>query len=131
MHKIEFFMSMTPPTVTHQQKRVNWRTRKFYDAPEVRRARQVFANHLTRYTPDEPIAGPVALWITWCYPIKGGHLDGEPKTSRPDIDNAQKLLQDEMTRAGFWEDDAQVFFLVARKVWAETPGIYVRLEGSE
>ena len=55
------------------------------------------------------MTGPVTLTAAWHFPIPDGHRDGEPKTTKPDTDNMQKLLKDVMTEAGFWKDDAQVF----------------------
>jgi Holliday junction resolvase RusA-like endonuclease len=33
-----------------------------------------------------------------------------------------------MTEAGFWKDDALVASEICEKFWAETSGIYVRIE---
>ena len=36
---LEFFVPMVPPTVTHQEKRVNWSARKFYEDDNLKAAR--------------------------------------------------------------------------------------------
>ena len=77
--------------------------------------------------PERPLEGPVRLVVKWCFP-RGRHGDGEYRAGKPDVDNLQKLLQDCMTAAGFWRDDAQVASLTAEKFWAEIPGIYVCTE---
>lgn len=46
-------------------------------------------------------------------------------TARPDLDNAQKLLQDCMTKLGFWADDGQIARLTMQKLWAEVEGIAI------
>ena len=52
--KYEFFVNMTPPTVTHQDTRL-------------RSARAVFMAQLTRFRPAEPMKGAVELLTKWCY----------------------------------------------------------------
>lgn len=93
--RIEFFMSMKPPTVTHQEKK--WRVVKGkpvpYEPPEVRAARSKLTAHLAGHRPVEPLAGAVRLLVKWCFP-RGQHEDGEYRTTRPDTDNLQKLLKD-------------------------------------
>lgn len=59
---------------------------------------------------------------------RGRHRDGDYKTTRPDLDNMEKLLKDCMTDAGFWHDDAQVCVEHAQKVWSGTEGILVRVK---
>ena len=71
------------------------------------------------------MAGAVALVVKWCFPLSGSHRDGDYRISRPDTDNLQKLLQDCMTAAGFWMDDAQVASEVCEKFWAAVPGLYI------
>lgn len=130
-----FFLPMIPPTVTHQEKqaRVVKRNGKlapqFYDPAKVKAARAKLLDAVARYKPDTPMTGPVQLQVTWCFPLdKGGrHCDGEPKSSKPDTDNLQKLLKDCMTKAGFWRDDAQVCREIVEKFWAEIPGLYIRV----
>lgn len=130
-----FFLPMIPPTVTHQEKQVRVVKRngkpvpQFYEPAKVKAARAKLLDSVARYKPDAPMTGPVQLQVTWCFPLdKGGiHRDGEPKSSKPDTDNLQKLLKDCMTKAGFWFDDAQVCREVAEKFWAEIPGLYIRV----
>ena len=51
-------------------------------------------------------------------------------TSKPDCTNVQKLVEDAITRAGVWTDDAIVVATVCCKVYAaigEAPGVHVRV----
>lgn len=48
--------------------------------------------------------------------------------TKPDLDNSVKLLQDCMTKLGFWQDDRFVVSLITEKFWAQVPGIYIRIE---
>lgn len=124
---MEFFLPMIPPTCTYQEKQVRVvRGRPvFYDPPAVREARGKLLAHLARFSPERPLAGPVELAAKWCFPLCGGHLNGDYRISRPDTDNLQKLLKDCMTAAGFWMDDAQVASEVCEKFWAAVPGLYI------
>ena len=127
----EFFLPMRKvPTVTHQQKQVTIQNGKpvFYEPDVVKSARSKLLAHLGKHAPAKPYTGPIRLVVKWCYPIAGEHTDGEWKTTKPDVDNAQKLLQDCMTELGFWKDDAQIASLIAEKFWARIPGIYIRIE---
>lgn len=124
--KIEFFMPMIPPTVTHQEKKVAVRNGKpvIYEPAELKEARSKLMAHLAGHAPKEKIQGAVHLVTKWCFP-KGKHADGEYKITKPDTDNLQKLLKDCMTDCKFWNDDAQVASEIAEKFWAAVPGIYI------
>lgn len=46
---------------------------------------------------------------------------------RPDVDKLQRSIFDGMTSAGVWKDDAQIVTVMARKRYADTPGVHVRV----
>ncbi|TLN02864.1 RusA family crossover junction endodeoxyribonuclease [bacterium] len=127
--RIEFFMPMQPPTMTHQQKKARCVNGKpvFYEDAELKAVRQKLMGHLGRHKPERRLDGPVRLVTKWCFPL-GGHKNGEYKATKPDTDNLQKLLKDCMTDVGFWNDDAQVASEIAEKFWSDTPGIYIAIE---
>ncbi|RKJ79187.1 RusA family crossover junction endodeoxyribonuclease [Butyricicoccus sp. 1XD8-22] len=127
--KLEFFLPMNPPTVTHQEKQVrvvNGKPR-FYEPQALKSARAMMYDRLCCRKPAEPLSGGVRLVVKWCFP-RGRHRDGAYRVTKPDTDNLQKLLKDCMTQAGFWQDDAQVCSEIVEKFWAERPGIYVKVE---
>lgn len=126
----EFFMAMFPPTATHQEKQVHVVNGRpvFYELQELKTARMKFRDSLGRFAPEHPYPGAVRLITKWCYPAGDRHRNGEYKTTRPDTDNMIKLLKDEMTKARFWKDDAQVASEVTEKFFSDVPGIYVRIE---
>lgn len=126
---MEFFISMIPPTVTHQEKKVHVVNGKpvFYEPEELKAARQKLIAYLGKHVPETPFYCGVRLIVKWCFP-KGKHEHGEYKTTKPDTDNLQKLLKDCMTTVGFWDDDALVVSEVVEKFWAEIPGIYIKVE---
>lgn len=124
----EFFLPIIPPTCTHQEKQVNWKTKTFYEPPELKAARSKLMGHLGQHVPDEKYTTAVRLITKWCFPITGKHRDGEYKTTKPDTDNLQKMLKDCMTDVGFWTDDALVASEIIEKFWAKVPGIYICIE---
>ena len=126
---MNFFMSMIPPTVTHQEKKVSVCGGKpvFYEPAELKDARDKLKGSLWSHRPDAPIPGPVYLKVMWLFPRKK-HRNGEWKVTKPDTDNLQKLLKDCMTECQFWKDDAQVCVEHVEKRWADHPGIWIELD---
>ena len=131
---MQFFIPMRPPTVTHHDKDLHAFMRGgkpcavLHDSPELKDARSKLRAGLAPHAPAAPLGGPVRLVVKWLFPAEGRHLDGAWKTSRPDTDNLDKALKDEMTRLHFWRDDAQVASEISEKFWANTPGIFIQVE---
>lgn len=126
----EFFMPMIPPTCTQQEHKVRVVKGKpqFYEPDELKAARSKLEAHLAGHIPEQKYTGAVRLMVKWLFPITGKHQDGEYKTTKPDTDNLQKMLKDVMTHLGYWTDDALVASEITEKFWADTPGIYIRIE---
>lgn len=127
--RIEFFMAMVPPTITHQAKKLTVKNGKAitYNSPELNAAREKLKAHLARHVPQRPMMGPVWLGVKWCFPAGVSHQDGEYKISKPDTDNLEKALKDVMEDLGFFNDDAQVASEHVEKFWADIPGIYITM----
>lgn len=125
----QFFLPMIPPTVTAQEHKVAVKNGKpiFYDPPEVKNARAKLLAHLAPFAPEKPFNCAVRLIVKWGFP-RGKHKDGEWRTTKPDTDNIQKLLKDCMTECGFWRDDCLVASEICEKFWADTAGIFIRIE---
>lgn len=126
--RTEFFLPMIPPSCTHQEKQVNWKTKTFYEPAELKAARAKLQACLGQHVPEKKYTSAVRLITKWCFPLTGKHRDGEYKTTRPDTDNLQKLLKDVMTDLGYWTDDALVASEIIEKFWAKIPGIYICIE---
>ena len=126
---IQFFMHMEPPTTTAQEHKVAVRNGKpvFYDPPEVTAAKNKLRAHLIPHIPEEKYEQGIRLVTKWLFP-KGKHPQGTYKITKPDTDNLQKMLKDQMTQLGFWKDDALVASEVVEKFWADVPGIFIRIE---
>ena len=126
---MEFFLDIHPPTVTAQEHKVRVVRGKpmFYDTVRLKAARSEFQRLLSRYRPETPLEGPVALTVDWHFSTKS-HREGAYRVTRPDTDNLQKLLKDCMTRIGFWNDDAQVCREEVTKRWSrQKPGIHIKV----
>ena len=127
--EIAFFMAMERlPTATGQERGVNRKTDAYYEHAGAKQTRAKLRGHLAPNRPEQPLRGPVRLVVKWCFPETKEHPAGTWKTTRPDTDNLQKILKDEMTKLGFWKDDAQVCSETVEKFWWDVPGIYVSAE---
>ena len=130
---MHFFLNIEPHTVTQQMHRVGKRkdgTIYFYEDRSLREARTLLRHELSRIQKETIHEGPVRLVVKWLFP-RGKHPDGAYKTSKPDTDNLNKMLKDEMTKMGFWADDAQVASEIIEKFWAEQPGIFIAVDSLE
>lgn len=128
---IEFFIPMKKiPTVTHQQKKWTVKNGKpqSYEPEKLKETRAMFMELLAPYAPDEPLDGPLRLTTKWLFPKIKGTTNGQYKHTKPDTDNIVKLLKDCMERTGFYVNDSRVASEIIEKFWADTVGIYVRLE---
>ena len=130
---MQFFIPMQPPTTTHNAKQLHAFMRGgkpcavLHDSPELKATRAKLHAYLAPYAPPTPCSGPVRLLVKWLFPTDARHNDGEWRTTKPDTDNLEKALKDEMTRLHFWRDDAFVCSEVVEKFWADTPGIFIKV----
>jgi Holliday junction resolvase RusA-like endonuclease len=126
-----FFVPMTKiPTTTHQQKKVAIRFGKpiFYEPQELKDARAIMMGYLSPHVPATPYKRSVRLMVKWCFPLQAKTKEGQWKTTKPDLDNSLKLVQDCMTKLKFWSDDSIVVSLMAEKVFSEPSGIYIQID---
>ena len=127
--KVHFFLAMEPPTKTQQEHRIGKRkdgSLYIYEDRDLKEARLKLRHALNKIE-HERLDGKIRLTVKWLFP-RGSHPDGEYKPTKPDTDNLNKMLKDEMTHTGFWKDDAQVVSEIIEKFWAEHPGIFVNIE---
>lgn len=128
---IEFFLPMKEiPTTTHQQKKVRMVNGKpqFYEPAELKNVRALFMDLLASHKPPEPLDGPLRLTTKWLFPKIKSTVNGQYKHTKPDTDNLVKLLKDCMERSGYYVNDSRVASEIAEKFWADTVGIYIKLE---
>lgn len=126
---LDFFIPMKSiPTVTAQEKGINFKTGRVYTKPEVLEVKQKFRAALAPKCPEEPISGAIFLRVYWLFPETANHKSGEYKITKPDTDNMIKLLKDVMTELGYWYDDAQVAVETQSKIYSNVPGIDIHIE---
>ena len=94
----------------------------------------------TQRVASEPVAGPVAVRISFMLPRPDGHWRtgrnahllraGAPvhPAGTPDLDKLCRAVLDGLTEGGCWKDDGQVVSLVASKIYAPgSPGCEIRI----
>jgi Holliday junction resolvase RusA-like endonuclease len=125
----EFFLPMVPPTKTHQEKQIRIVKGKpiVYEPAELKAVRAKFMAHLGQHVPEVKYTTAVRLTTKWLFP-RGNHPNGVYKTTKPDTDNLIKMLKDVMTGLKYWTDDSLVASEITEKFWADTPGIYIKIE---
>ena len=131
---VEIWLPMKKvPTATHQEKQVSCKSGKpvFYEPPRLTEARALLESKLAPYRPEQPLSGPLACSVKWLFGTKRKALHGQPRDTRPDCHNLNKLLFDVLTDLHFWKDDAQVVEEHIRKTWVfpdlHPAGIYLEI----
>jgi Holliday junction resolvase RusA-like endonuclease len=101
-----------------------------YDPSEAKK--HTFAGILQMDAPDKPIDTPIKLELTFFMPRPKAHYgtgakseclkDSAPEwqSSKPDIDNLVKFVQDSLNGI-YYKDDALIYQLIAIKVYSERP----------
>jgi len=84
-----------------------------------------------------PLTGPVSLSIIAYMPIPSSLSDkrkramvGKPHTKKSDADNIAKAVNDGLNGVAY-ADDSQIWMLIVRKVYSETPRLEVTIEETE
>lgn len=131
---IEFTMEMNIPSATAQQIGIGIRSGRpyTYKKRKVRDAEELYALNLMEHRPVRPIGGAVELMVVWSYHTRVKKNVGHMKTTRPDLDNMNKILQDSLVREGFLIDDSQISVLHTIKCWTDKPdSIYISITSLE
>lgn len=127
---------MDNPYVTSQEKGVSYQNGRihFYEKKEVIAMRNEYTTCIKRYMRVNGIEPPkfkgsVKLKVVFCYKTterkKWGHL----KSTKPDNDNAVKLLQDVLADLEFFETgDQQIADLRVAKFWGEKATVCIEIE---
>ena len=137
-----------PPRVTAQEKgetiEYTWKKGRFvpyikhYEKPEVEKVRYFYYVSILKSLQDfgckevPKFDGPVSLSVMFIFKAKRKKDIGEPKTTKPDIDNMLKLLIDVIggKKNGldmFTVGDQQIAELNAYKIYSTQPGIYIEI----
>lgn len=125
---------ITLPCIPRGQERVRYTARNgkaiVYKSERQKATEKELHELLSFFRPKKSLVGAFRLEIYAFLPIP----KGKPKCWRqgaedrkfrpkgkPDLDNMVKLIMDAMTRAEFWEDDAQILEIQAGKYYSENP----------
>ena len=128
---VRFHLSCVPPTTSHHHKKIA-RVAGFsrlVDKDELVAAKGLLEELLLQHQIPEPITGPVTLCIEYTWPWRKSALKRDlklgrvPHTSKPDLSNLTKTLEDRLKVLRFIEDDNAVVDLHVRKWWGNNPGI--------
>lgn len=101
-----------------------------FEKKNVSAQRRIYRDAIIENLKDQEIEvpsyeGPVYLKVIFNYAIKDKKRWGNWKTSKPDLDNAVKLLQDVLTDLHFFKDDSQIARLVLEKRLSSHPFIEI------
>ena len=125
--KVEFFFPLDEiPRTSAQEKgvRIVRGRPMFYTKGKVQEVAKLYDFMINLNKPKRKLTGAVRVKVFFYYPVKKPHKNGEPKITRPDVDNMAKLLLDRVTKSGaFWDDDSQISDLRIIKAYAEPSGI--------
>lgn len=131
---IEFFKECLLPTTTAQMRR-HTKSGTTYKTAAMKYAEALFLAIMRERKPERPFVGPVdlTLSLTWPHTAKSlqNGLQAVPKESKPDLENAEKMIIDAMTKAGYWKDDAQVARKTTSKFHGDIHGIFVMVKPME
>lgn len=132
--EIKMFLRIEPPSTTFQNK--GWKVTKSgrpfqYERPETREVRAKLAAHMAAFRPEVPLKGPIDMSVRYFYTETKSHPSGTFKTTKPDLDNLNKLLGDTLQEQKIIEDDKDICHLEMLKMYSDVPGIMIRLAEME
>lgn len=124
------------PYVTSQEKGVSYQGGRihFYEKKEVIAMRNEYAARIKRHMRVNSIEPPrykgsVALKVIFCYKTSERKKWGCLKSTKPDNDNAVKLLQDVLADLEFFSTgDQQIADLRVAKFWGEKATVCIEVE---
>lgn len=121
------------PTITSQEKGINRYTGQVYTKKEVLELRETYRRGIIRYMKINRLTvpelkGALRFEAVFGFKISKRNLWGKPKTTKPDLDNAVKLLAD-VTAEVLGFQDQQISHLVVKKYWSDVPYITIKVGG--
>jgi len=137
--KIEAFIACEIPVGQAQQKGacVIQGKIRFFTKAKIKEAERQWRAILGPMVPEKPLEGALNLCVTLHFPWRKVDKKAQkqfkvmPIPTRPDCSNLIKLLEDQMTKLGFWKDDSQIAELTIRKFRSDMPGIHFTIQPSQ
>lgn len=122
--KIEFSHSCIIPNSTAQQRRMT--AKGGFLPPRTMQAKAFWQALMEKHAPPAPLTGPLSLIVIFYYQKKTKTLY---KTTKPDLDNLMKMVQDAMQQTGYFVNDSQISILSVGKYYStDFAGIRLSLE---
>jgi Holliday junction resolvase RusA-like endonuclease len=133
------FVPIEPPTVTHNDLVAYVKkTKGGKMMPGIRKSDRLkeYESALTAHLSNmalttETLDGPLRETVKLCYPPTDSHRAGEPKTTKPDMDNVVKTINDVLENVGVIANDSRICDLRVIKAYSEPAGIFIRIEELE
>ena len=119
------------PTATSQEKGINWSTRRVYTKPAIEQQKLDYEFAIWKWMKSKKLRapcydGPVDLAIIFVFSTSKKKQIGQPKDTKPDLDNSAKLLIDVLGKMGFFAvGDQQICDLAIVKRWGKQPRIHI------
>ena len=136
MTQLSFFVNIIPTKATHQSSLRVLRSRsgrffvgKFSKSP-IKRWISEFSEKIAKFKPEKPLDCPVEIDIEFRFPYNKSAskkiINTDTwKTTRPDLDNMEKVILDTLTNDGFFVDDSLVVLKTTRKMHSPKVGISI------
>ena len=132
---IQGFLPVEPPSVTHNDLTVRYRPKKgggqvpyVAKRDRLREAEDRIRPHIARLAPSTPLMGVLRETVKVVWECDGKHPAGSAKTTKPDVDNVIKTLNDLLETCRVIANDAMVADMRIVKMYGDVPGIWVRVE---
>ncbi len=124
-----FFHECNPPTSTAQQRQFFGKGKTAL-TPAAKKASATWQAIVEQHKPEKPLQGAlfVRIGVTWFKKTDKAYI---PRTVKPDVDNLAKLILDAMTKAGYWQDDKQVYNLNIAKFDGPIGGLAVTVRQTQ
>ena len=122
------------PTLTSQEKGINWKARSVYTKDEIIQQKTIYKNTISIAMMNKGLKapmfeGPVYCSLIFVYKSTKKKLIGLPKDTKSDCDNIAKLLIDVLGDMNFFKvGDQQITDLQISKFWGTEPKVYVHIE---
>ena len=126
---IEFFEPFELPSVTHNSLNAVMRGNRpaIIKSAKLRDAERAWEARLAKHKPKTPLTGALAITVVFCY--LNDKQAGQPKATKPDLDNLEKVLFDCLERLEFFDiGDQQIAHKKVSKAFDKVQGAYVKIE---
>lgn len=133
------FVPIEPPTVTHNDLVAYVVMKRGVPMAHIRKSDRLkdyesrFEAHVKSVAAEitDTLDGPLRETVKLCYPPTDSHRAGEPKTTKPDVDNVVKTINDVLENVGVIANDSRICDLRVIKAYSEPAGIFICIEELE